>query len=132
MHFPMRLSGSAQGAPEKLSQFVHLDLCRFDITRCSRGADTGGDVIVEDFPLDPRQRGPRRLQLRQDVDAVATVVDHAGDASHLAFDPAQARDLAFVIGVFAMRAQCGLPVVPTQLQILPPQSTATIYPLVVY
>ena len=63
-------------------------------------------MIVEDLALDPRQGRARRLELRQDVDAVAPVIDHAGDAAHLALDPAQARQLALVIGVaFSVLAQ---------------------------
>jgi len=70
-------------------------------------------VIVEDFPLDPHQRGAGRLDLRQDVDAVAAVADHPGDAAHLTLDAAQARELALVVGMSAKSANIILPVVPT-------------------
>ena len=96
---------STECPPEKLGQFGHLDLRRLDVARGGGGADTSPDVIVEDFALDPGQRRARRLELCQDIDAVAATFDHAGDAAYLPLYPAQARELAFVIGVFAVPAQ---------------------------
>ena len=43
-------------------------------------------VIAQDLFLGPPQRGAHRADLRHDVDAVALVLDHAGEAPHLAFD----------------------------------------------
>lgn len=61
-------------------------------------------MIVENFAFDPRQRRACGLELRQDIDTVAPTLNHAGYAAHLAFDPVQARELALVIGVFAVLA----------------------------
>lgn len=52
--------------------------------------DAMGDVVAQHLLLDPAQRGPHRRDLRDDVDAVAVVLDHPGEAAHLALDPAQA------------------------------------------
>src|SRR6266481_8239429 len=47
-------------------------------------------VISQHFFLDPAERGAHRRDLRNNVDAVAVLVDHLGEAADLAFDPAQA------------------------------------------
>ena len=94
----------SQGAREEFGEFGHLSLRRLDIARRGGGGDAGPDVIVQYLAFDPRQRRARRLELGQDVDAVATVVDHAGNAAHLSLDPAQAWELALVVGVSAVLA----------------------------
>src|SRR5262249_37743226 len=55
-----------------------------------RTFDAMGDVVAQDFLLHAPKRGAHRRNLRHDVDAIAVLVDHAGDAAHLALDPAQA------------------------------------------
>ena len=52
--------------------------------------DTMPDVVAKDFLLDPSQRRPNGRDLRDDVDAVAVLVDHAREAAHLPLDAAQA------------------------------------------
>lgn len=52
--------------------------------------DAMGDVVLKDLLLDAPQRGADRGDLRHDVDAVAVLVDHLGEAADLAFDPAKA------------------------------------------
>jgi len=47
-------------------------------------------VVVQDQLFDSAQGGTDGGGLAQDVDAVAVVFDHAGDAAHLPFNPAQA------------------------------------------
>ncbi len=62
-----------------------------------RVLDAMGDVVAQDFLLDPAQRGAHRADLRHDVDAVALVLDHAGEPAHLALDavePLERRRLA--------------------------------------
>ena len=57
-------------------------------------------VVVEDCHRNPLERGGDCAELRQDVDAVAVVIDHPLDAAHLAFDPVQALDeRVLVLGV---------------------------------
>ena len=48
-----------------------------------------GDMIAQDLFLDPAQRSAHRADLGDDVDAVALVLDHAGEAAHLALDAAE-------------------------------------------
>ena len=63
-----------------------------------------GDVAAQDFLFHPAQRGPHRADLRHNVDSIALVLDHAGEAAHLAFDAAEPLErcrLAVLLVVFA-------------------------------
>jgi hypothetical protein len=58
--------------------------------------DAMGDVVAQDFLLDPTQRCLRRRDLRHHVDAIAVILDHSGQATDLAlnsFQPFQAGGL---------------------------------------
>jgi len=55
-----------------------------------RVLDTVRDVLSQDLLLDTPQRGAHRRDLRDDVDAVAVIFNHAREAPHLAFDAAEA------------------------------------------
>ena len=55
-----------------------------------RAGHTVIQVVLEDFGFHPPKRRAYGLQLGEDVDAVAVLVDHAGDAPHLPFDAAEA------------------------------------------
>ena len=52
--------------------------------------DTVGDVITQNFLLDASQCRAYGGDLRDDIDAVAIILDHAGEAADLTFDAAQA------------------------------------------
>ena len=52
--------------------------------------DAMADVLPENFLFEAPQRGAGRRDLRHDVDAVAIVLDHAGEAANLSFDPVEA------------------------------------------
>src|SRR2546423_14756813 len=78
------------GASEQLDQFSRLLALLLGIATDDRAFDAMMKVALEHFGLDPRERRPNGLQLRQDVDAVAVLFDHARNAAHLAFDSAQA------------------------------------------
>ena len=54
--------------------------------------DAMGDVIAQDLLLHTAERGAHGRDLGDDIDAVAVVLDHAGEAAHLTLDPAQAFD----------------------------------------
>jgi Cu+-exporting ATPase len=47
-------------------------------------------MVGEDFFLRPAQRGTRRRQLGHNIDAIAIVLDHAREPTHLALDPLKA------------------------------------------
>jgi hypothetical protein len=44
------------------------------------------DMVFEDFVLDTRQGCANGPYLGNDVDTIAVILDHARDATHLAFD----------------------------------------------
>ena len=58
------------------------------------------DVVAQHLLLDAPQRRADGGDLRDDVDAVAVLLDHAGEAAHLALDAAQALQ-AGGLGCFA-------------------------------
>src|SRR6185437_13738235 len=73
-----------------------------------RVLDAVRDVVPEHFFLDAPERGPHRRDLGHDIDAIAVLVDHFGQAANLALDPAQ----AFLTGrldVFSHSAYIPLP-----------------------
>jgi hypothetical protein len=50
------------------------------------------DMVAEHLLLDLAERGAHRPDLRDDVYAVAVVLDHAGDAADLAADAVEAAE----------------------------------------
>jgi hypothetical protein len=55
-----------------------------------RPFDAMRHVIPQHFFLDAAERGAHRRDLRDNVDAIAVLVDHFGQAANLTLDPAQA------------------------------------------
>ena len=84
-----RLSGQRSARPStSISSAILLPLVGL-VAGGDRVLDAMGDVVAQDLLLDAAQRGAHRGDLRHDVDAVAVLLDHAGEAAHLAFDAAQ-------------------------------------------
>src|SRR5882757_8125597 len=77
------------GAAYHVHQFRDLAALVGLVTGRDRVLDAMGDMVAQDFLLDPAQRRPRRRDLGDDVDAVAIVLDHAGEAADLALYPVQ-------------------------------------------
>ncbi len=50
-----------------------------------------GQVLTEQIGLDARQRCTHRLDLGDDIDAIAIILDHLADAAHLALDALERR-----------------------------------------
>ena len=46
--------------------------------------DAVRDMVAQDFLLDPAQGGARRRNLRDHVNAITVILDHAGEAANLA------------------------------------------------
>src|SRR5262249_35318860 len=78
------------GAAHDVHQLFDLSPLIGLVAGGDRMLDAMGDVIAQDLLLEAPQRRAHRRNLRHDVDAVAIRIDHARDAAHLAFDPAQA------------------------------------------
>jgi hypothetical protein len=51
--------------------------------------DAMGDMVAQDFLLDPAQRRLRRGDLGHHIDAIAIVLHHSGEAADLAFNSFQ-------------------------------------------
>src|SRR5258706_2120603 len=91
--FTARTLGSWElaGSPlEKFDQFGGLPALVEDISAGQGVLDAVVEVILENLVLDLGQRRLGRLQLGEDVDAVAIFLHHPRDAADLTLDPAQA------------------------------------------
>jgi|GEM_PF-5651814 len=74
------------GAIEDAYQLFNLPFAFFLITGSNRISDAVAHVILEHETLHARQRSTRGLNLGDDVDAIAVVVNHAHQATHLPLD----------------------------------------------
>lgn len=86
------------GSREHVNKLAHLTPLLAPVAARNRVLDTMGDVILEDFLLDPPKRGAHRRYLRDDIDTITVALDHAGEPTHLPFDtvePAKTRRLGF-------------------------------------
>src|SRR5208282_6947237 len=80
-------SPSPIAARQHFDQFADLAPLLGLVTGCDRVLDAVRNVVGEDFLLGAAQRRARRRELGDDVDAIAVVLDHAGEPAHLALDP---------------------------------------------
>ena len=62
----------------------------------ARMSSTTHDVLCEQFLVERIERRLDGADLREDVDAVAVILDHLADAADLSLDAPQARDEALV------------------------------------
>ena len=76
----------AVGATHHVHQLGDLATLLGLIARGDRAFDAVGDVIAQDFLLGAAQRRTYRGDLRDDVYAVAIVLDHLVEAANLALD----------------------------------------------
>ena len=67
-----------------------------------RTGDAVVHVVVEDPEREALERRVHRRDLREDVDAVAVVLDHALDPAHLALDAVQPADERLLVGRVAV------------------------------
>lgn len=75
---------------ENLDQFGDLAPLVLCIAGGDGVLDASSDVIAQNFVLDLLQGGFDRLDLVQDIDAIAFVRDHTRDAAHLPLDAIEA------------------------------------------
>ncbi len=76
------------------------------VARLERGRDAVLHVVVEHPQGDGLERRVDGAELREDVDAVAVVLDHPGDAAHLPLDPGEPAEQPFLVGRVAVGG-CG-------------------------
>ena len=74
------------GSRQHIDQLVHLAALLTAVTVGDRVLDAVADMILQNLLLDPPQRSAHRRDLREDVDAIAVALDHAGDSADLALD----------------------------------------------
>ena len=82
--------GLALGAAEDVNQFGDLAALDVAIAVDDGFLDAVGDMVAQHLLLDPAQGGPNSGELRDDVDAVPVLLDHARDSANLALDAAEA------------------------------------------
>src|SRR5450432_2380439 len=95
--------GLSVSSPDHSHQFRYLFPLIDLVAACNRVFDAVRHVISEHFFLDAPQRGTHCRDLRDDIDAIAVLIDHPGEAADLPFDPAEAF-LAVRLDVFSHRA----------------------------
>ncbi len=76
----------APGAAHHVHQLGHLAPLVGFVAARDRMRDAMRHMVAQDFLLDAAQRRAHRGDLRDDVDAIAVVLDHAGEPAHLALD----------------------------------------------
>ena len=76
----------AVGTTHHIHQLGDLATLLGLIARGDRAFDAMGDMIAQDFLLRAAQRRTHGRDLRDDVDTVAIVLDHPGEAADLSFD----------------------------------------------
>ena len=96
----MRAFDSTTGPPEHFHQFRNLSPLIVLVAAGNGVLDAVGNVIVQDFLFNPAQRRAHGGDLGDDIDAVAVLLDHAGEASHLAFNAVEALGYGF-LSIFA-------------------------------
>src|SRR5712671_5543504 len=77
------------GAANHIHEFGDLAALIGLVAGGDRMLDAVGDVVAQDFLLDPAQRGFCRRDLRHHVDAIAVVRDHPGETADLALNSLQ-------------------------------------------
>lgn len=75
--------------PDDLHEFLDLTPLIGPVARGNGVLDAVADVVPEDFFLQSPQGGTNGADLGHDIDAVAVLVQHAGEAADLTFDPTE-------------------------------------------
>src|SRR5262245_22880778 len=85
-------AGSTMRARQHVHQLFDLAALLLEIAALHRLLHAVADVVAQHLLLHPPQRRAHGQELGDNVDAVAVLLDHAGEAAHLALDAAQAPD----------------------------------------
>jgi len=82
--------GLAVGATDHRHQFCNLGPLVGLVAAGNGMLDTMRHMVFQDFFLDAAERGANRGDLRDDVNAVAVLINHLGEATNLPLDSAEA------------------------------------------
>jgi hypothetical protein len=77
-------------ADQDLEELVDLLASGAGIAAGDSVLDAMGDVIAQQHVLDSSQGGSHGMQLPQNLEAIAILLDHPADPANLALDPAEA------------------------------------------
>jgi hypothetical protein len=80
---------STLGSADDRHKFLDLATLIGLVARCDCTLDTIGHVITQNLFFDPPQGCANGRDLRDDIDAIAILLDHSGETANLAFNPAQ-------------------------------------------
>lgn len=93
VNVPTETARSMASAFKQFNQFVDLALT-FPVRSTVKGIGYAMlEVIAQNLLLYLAEGSLDRSNLGQDINAITILVDHAGNAAHLPFDPAEAREL---------------------------------------
>lgn len=81
--------GSLRHPLQQIHKLRHLAPLVGLVAGCNGVLDAMGDMVAQNILLDPIQCGLNRIDLGDDIDAIAVFIDHFCDASNLSFDPVQ-------------------------------------------
>ena len=99
----------AREALDRGEQLGRLRLRGLPVAGRERSGDAVLDMVFEELQCERVERRLHCAHLREHVDAVAIVFDHAGDPPHLALDPRKTvADLLLVVAVLHQAASLGL------------------------
>jgi RHS repeat-associated protein len=87
---PASANALSRASLQQLDQFPGFLALLVRVTADDSAFDAVIQVSLQHFRLDPDQRRADGAQLGQDVDAIAALLDHSGDAADLALYPVQA------------------------------------------
>ena len=91
-----QISISAIRPADGVHQFRDLTALVGFVARGNGVLDAMGDVVAQDFFFGATQCRAHGGDLRDDVDAVAVLFDHARETAHLAFDPVEPLEAGFL------------------------------------
>jgi hypothetical protein len=83
----LHANASPLGPRQHVHQLGHLAPLLVGVAARDCVLDAMRDVIAQNLFLDAPERGAHRRDLRDDVEAIPVILDHAGEAAHLPFDP---------------------------------------------
>src|SRR5215469_3814545 len=90
LFLPLRSPGLPVGALDHLHQLGDLAALLGLVAGRDRTLDAMGHMVAQHLLLDAAQRHPHGGNLRDNVDAIAVILDHPGKAADLAFDAPEA------------------------------------------
>src|SRR5688572_28410635 len=115
MSISISACGASTASLQQLNQFIDLGALVDRIAAGDRAFHALAEMLLEDVRFHLGQGGADRLQLVQDVDAIAALGHHPGDAAHLPLDSVEAADKLWIMVrhnaffLYPMGVSCNIP-----------------------